>query len=1048
MLNIYKASAGAGKTYTLTKEYIKLLFKKENNYRKTLAVTFTNNACDEMKSRILEALYELSYNPKAAYLEDLMEIEHTNNICDIQEKAHRIFRDLLHNYSFFFIETIDSFTQRVIRNFAKDLNLPPKFSLELDPDTILETIIRKLLTNSAENPELHKLLIDFAFEDIDSNKQTNLKKEIKQASKLLFEEKFQAENVEIATNDFDTILQGMHTFFDEQTGIIKNYEKLVCGYANQAIDVINKAGLSRDDFKKSGKASCIDVLKKIANKDFSKSVEKILTAEMVTTKKLDAGKRMTIELLYSQTLENLLNELQHQLEDTNAKQTYYTAKKYVQHKQGIILSQYIQSELEAYCRDENAFFLSFANMLLKGIINKSDTPFVYEKIGQQIENIMIDEFQDTSNMQWDNFKPIISNLLAAQDTEESSGYGLIIGDVKQSIYRFRNGDWNILHNLTNSDSQEFTINDHSNEIKTNFRSYKNVIEFNNAFFKAYSKFVDSRFNTNYGTEKDTISSIYDDCAQKTKKDSEGCVEIQLINADGSLKANEAKELRLELIFNKVVSLLQQGRNAEDIMILCYRNDTIGEIVQYFNTKKNEEQYKDYENAFSIMSKQALLIDAAPSIQFIINFLRKMTMKDDDKGMEFVKASLAFNYQTLFPESATSESLLDFGTIPDKVIGKNMSIFDTCEQIIMQYKLNEITAEIPFITNFQDIVHSYSKNYNTNISHFLEHWDEIKGKTYLSQSKRIGSLQAATIHSSKGLQYPVVILPDFAKTSAPQYAHALYKTDDNRLPIVELEGDMKETLFKDEFIEEMYLTEIDNINALYVACTRAEEELYIFDTCSSKDAKNKVQFFDEVIANIPSDEYNDYTFRKGTAKGSTKNEKQSNSLEHYVVYQPAARLLPEKNSRHFEDRLNQPQTQREHGLLMHQILEHITTMEDIDRCILQYSPIELMDIQERNELASSLREKLANPRVAPWFTNNWDSILTEQPLMLPNGIEKRPDRMLVRGKDITVIDYKFTKEHEESHIKQVREYMHILSQMGYTTKGYIWYVDLNDIVDVA
>ncbi len=1048
MLNIYKASAGAGKTYTLTKEYIKLLFKKENNYRKTLAVTFTNNACDEMKSRILEALYELSYNPEAPYLKDLMELEQTKNIDDIQKKAHRIFRDLLHNYSFFFIETIDSFTQRVIRNFAKDLNLPPKFSLELDPETILETIIRKLLTNSVENPELHKLLIDFAFEDIDNNKQTNLKNEIKQASKLLFEEKFQAENITASTNDFNEILQGMHSFFEEQSNIIKNYENIVCGYAKQAIKEIEQAGLTRDDFKKSGKASCIDVLKKIASKNFSKGVDRILTAEMATTKKLDAGKRIIIEQLYSQKLESLFGELQNLLTESEEKRKYYTAKKYVQHKQGIILSQYIQSELEAYCRDENAFFLSFANMLLKGIINQSDTPFVYEKIGQQIENIMIDEFQDTSNMQWDNFKPILSNLLAAQDTEEASGYGLIIGDVKQSIYRFRNGDWKILHNLASPNSQEFLINDHSEEIKTNFRSYKNVIDFNNAFFESYSKYVDSLFNQKYGTEKNTITSIYEDCAQKTNKSAEGCVEIQLLNADGSLRSNEAKELQLQKIFEKVLSLLQQGRNPEDIMILCYKNNTISEIVQYFNEKKNDEAYKEYENAFSIMSKQALLVDGAPSIQFIINYLRKMTMKDDDKGMEFVKASLAFCYQTLFPEKATAESLLDFNQIPEKTIGRNMSIFDTCEQIILQYELNTITAETPFLTNFQDIVHSYSKNNNTNISHFLEHWDEIKGKTYLSQSKRIGSLQAATIHSSKGLQYPVVILPDFAKNSAPQHAHALYKTNDKRLSIVELNGDMGETLLKDDFVEEMYLSEIDNINALYVACTRAEEELYIFDVCSSKDAKVKTALFDNTIAQISCDEYNDYTFRKGTAKGSKKNNEKQKGLEKYVVYQPAAKLLPEKNSRHFEDRLNQPQTQREHGLLMHQILEHITTIDDIDRCILQYSPIELIDITEQKEIAQNLREKLANPEVAPWFDNSWDSILTEQTLMLPNGVEKRPDRMLVKGKEITVIDYKFTKEHEDSHIKQVREYMHILSQMGYTTKGYIWYVDLNDIVSVA
>ena len=451
--------------------------------------------------------------------------------------------------------------------------------------------------------------------------------------------------------------------------------------------------------------------------------------------------------------------------------------------------------------------------------------------------------------------------------------------------------------------------------------------------------------------------------------------------------------------------------------------------------------------------------------------KRLNVNDTSKDAQFLDSFLTYTFNTLHKTGfETFAEILELPEYALKPIVQNMSIFETCEHIIENFKLQTLLEETAFLTDFQNIVYSYSKNNNTSISSFLEHWDEIKEKTYLQQAQAHGCMSAATIHSSKGLEYPVVIMPRFIKGKNPRRT-VLYKTNYDDLKLVDLQGDLRQTTLRDEYIEEQYNVEIDDINALYVACTRPKEELYIFDR--SRDGKetstniltsNVVNENANIFCNNPdfaSIEISDYYFRLGEPKPSKTTESNdtivTQNFSSYTIPKLVnngmetdieIKLVPEKNSKHFIEMLDQPQTEREHGLLMHKILEHINTVADIERYVNQYCPPELFPMEEKQEIAEKLRQKITDKRVAHWFDDSWDHILTEQPLLQQNGVEKRPDRMLIKGNDVTIIDYKFGKEQPESYKKQVKEYMNILSQMGYTTQGFIWYVELDDIVTVA
>lgn len=1098
-LQISKASAGAGKTYTLTYIYIKLLFQKILNRtspkdiasKEILAVTFTNNASNEMKGRILSALYKLSVGNHTQYekllLEDLKDKKIDSN--KVRECAKILCKEILHNYSFFYIETIDSFTQRVLKNFAKDLGLQPKFNLELNTDTIIDNIIKNLLINSLDNEELHKTIVEFATEDLEEGKTTNLKNVIREESKKFFTELYQNHYGNASTKEKnDERIETLKFFFKEQDASLKSTKKKIDDIVEQMKASLVKHDFSENDFKKTLQYDIFGTKKFNANK-IQDALDYTTICDSRNLKKPEFVSK--VEALYSDSFSDSLKELY------NIVVEYNTIQLLLKEKQGIILSQYIITELDKYCRDENAFILSFANKFLTDIINENDTPFVYEKIGQYIKHIMIDEFQDTSELQWNNFKPLLLNVFSEVD-----GNALIIGDVKQSIYRFRNGNWHLLHNIGIHD--EFKPFADFKPLNINFRSKSNIIKFNNVFFKRYANVLQDSFNTAFNLHEQTIPEIFDDIKQNLPTDKSirekhtgGYVQVQIIPKNPQTNTDE-ELCKFDYLFDTVVDLFNRGWEPDDVVFLCYRNSEIADLVEYFYQKKKELQDTNPElsSKLSIMSREALLLDNSHAIKFLLAYLQLLTNPTKAEEIEYLQSVLAYTYNTIRQENQTVEraenTLLDHNKLFDaELIHSNLSLYDTCEKIIQKYLCSNdengnfivLPSIAPFITDFQNIIFSYSKNNNASISSFLDYWEESKSKTYLQQDKAKGCMLATTVHSSKGLEYPIVIMPVFIKESNDRFP-VLYETKYEEPKLVFLSGDLSGTAFRDKYIEEKLNKSIDDINAMYVACTRAAEELYIFqqsnnkDITSDKKSQTILQCIDitdrqeqaatesnvlpdtiEATQNTGNEKEEQSIIleigKKTSKTHSLKSENGNSKQINYPIYDIHATLLADKSINDFSECL-ETHPQKEHGILMHKILEHITTERDIERCVNLYCPPELISEEDKNNIKLGLQQYIAKEEVKNWFDDTlWDSIITEQPLLLPhsesihdNRSTRRPDRMMIKGKSITIVDYKFTKDKTESHINQVREYMNILSRMGYSTKGFLWYVELNEVTEVT
>lgn len=1101
-LQIYKASAGSGKTFTLTYNYIVLLFKnllhKTNDMpasNEILAVTFTNNASNEMKERILKSLYKLSNGQYPDYESRLLNDpifsgKDKLNPDKIKDFAKQLYKEILHNYSFFYVETIDSFTQRILKSFAKDLRLQPKFNIELSTDIILDNVIKNLLINSVDNEELRQIIVDFVTTDLEEGKTTSFKKIIKNESKKFFTELYQNAYPETISEEMKKdILKKIEEFFKKQKDVYQKendaisatireikqsiadeglvYEKSALIKTSHFKSELKKYILGEEEFKAS------DIFN--AKRDFD-TFSNIFVAQTYL-KKEDI--RAKICQFYNSKLQELFQKLYDHLI------VYNSAKILLDNQKGITLSHYVQEEIDTYCREENAFILSFANKFLTDIIDGNSTPFVYEKIGQRIRHIMIDEFQDTSKLQWENFKPIIQNALG-----ESFGSSLIIGDVKQSIYRFRNGDWSLLHNLGNNDI--FSQYAENKPLSINYRSKSNIIRFNNIFFKRYAKFIEDKHNTNFETNRNIITKIYEDIEQKLSEDSKkrdeqlgGYVQVQLL-------PHQDDDVKYEHLYNTVTDLFSRGWKPSDIVFLCYEKKHISEIVEYFQKKKTEGG--QYSENLDIISEEALKLANNKAVQFITSYLQLLTNPTKSDELAYLRSTLSLLYNQIHKKQTNEDisSLLENEIFNDIRINANNSLFAICEEIISTFLCEEGTNYIkkeysPYITDFQNIVYEYSKRYSASIPAFLEYWDEKKNNTFLKQNKVDGYMSAYTVHKSKGLEYPIIIMPHLIKKPKDfPNLYQLSKTDEPKISYIK--GDLTHTTFHDVYEEEILNQEIDNINAMYVACTRPVEELYIFEVAGSKSTEKDKQHItgiqsilkDSPISEnrLPNElptflgmniEENEENFfcelgTKSQKNEKTNSEKQGNET-HFIAYNVSNSDIDfaiDKKANNFIEQL-ESNPNREHGTLMHKIMEHIVTDNDIERCVNLYCPIENVPIDEKEEIKNFLIEKITNPRFNKWFTNDWDKVFTEQPILLPENAkdtnselfttnsykdkkELRPDRMLLKGNKITIIDYKFG-EKMEAHKKQVKEYMNILSLMGYETEGFVWYVEKDEVTEI-
>lgn len=1076
-LLVYKASAGSGKTFTLAVQYIRQLIEDPYSYRRILAVTFTNKATTEMKERILSQLYGIATSLKSSdgYLKEIMKTSN-KSVDEIRKAADTALKNIIHDYSRFRIETIDSFFQSVMRNLARELELGANMTIELNNGDVLSDAVDSMIEKlDRMSPTLYWLL-EYIEERIADDKRWNVSSEIKGFGRNIFDEEYIEKGVALREKLKDTkfIPQYRKKLQEKRESILDTMK----GFNEHFQEILNANGLTPADLK-NGARGIGSYFNKIASGKLSNdvrnsTVEKCLEgAENWTTK--TSPYKDTIISLANQVLIQVLNDAENTRMSSN--KVLNSCDMSLRYLNNLQLLMRIDSEVREQNLSHNRFLLSDTNALLHSIIREGDASFVYEKIGTTIDTVMIDEFQDTSRMQWENFHLLLEESLAQKEGS------MIVGDIKQSIYRWRNGDWKILAGLDKDRS--FRLN--SKTLDTNWRSEANIIAFNNDIFTSACKVLNERYKADEGEDCTQLLDAYSDVRQKTSKNTkEGYIKLSFLK---NSEEHPYTDTTMELLAEEVDSLVKKGVRVNDIAILVRKNKSIPAIADYF----------DKNTPYRVVSDEAFRLDASLAVCMLIDGLRYISEPTD----RIACARLAVAYQKEILKKNVDYNTVLLNNVEDylpaefRLMLSEMSLmplYELLEKLFVIFRMDMIEEQDAYLCAFYDAVTEYMQNNSSELTSFLTYWnDTLYAKTI--PSGEISGIRILSIHKSKGLEYHTVLLPfcDW-KMENETYNHMLWcrinEADADKEPFCELDltpvnysSAMAESYFSDSYREERLQLWVDNLNLLYVAFTRACKNLIVWCKDEQKDTVSKLlrESMDcmkeiKMTCNMPeldeedeeNKEENDepIVYEYGEICISSKKKK-SDSTNRLVAIPDAVNVKIEsleteidfKQSNRSADFIRGDEDEEENlrsqyirqGQLLHTLFASIDTKEDLIAAIERLLFEGVIESAEKAQEIYEIAEKALNlDEVKDWYSGEW-TLYNECSIIYNDEQRKmqtrRPDRVMMKGKEVIVVDFKFGKKKPE-YSTQVREYMSLLSEMGYTDiKGYIWYVYSGELENV-
>ena len=1061
-LTVYKASAGSGKTFTLAVEYIKLLVMNPLSYRSILAVTFTNKATEEMKMRILSQLYGIwkQLPDSAVYMQRI--VEETNySEAVISQRAGEALHLLLHNYNYFRVETIDTFFQSVLRNLARELDLTANLRIGLNDTQVEEQAVDQMIDALTHSDVMLQWILKYIMETISDDRSWNIIGQVKQFGRTIFRDYYKEQSG--ALNN----LLGEGNFLDNYMKQMRQIrqaalERMVA-IANTFFDTLESEGLSYEDLN-YGRSGVAGFFFKLQNGQMDESI----IGKRVTDCLLEASKwyakKHPDALHINAVAETTLMPLLRQAIEEQPRQwkLYKSADLTLRHLNQLRLLGSIEQKVRLMNEEANRFLLSDTQQLLHSLIKESDSPFIFEKIGSQLEHVMIDEFQDTSTVQWKNFKVLLQECLSHVDTEN-----LIVGDVKQSIYRWRSGDWRLL----NAIDQEFPHADAMLEIKplkTNYRSCRHIIDFNNAFFTEAARQEYELQRENYPDGAKQLKHAYADVCQEipASRGDDGSVTVRLLTQD-----DYQNKTLLELV-DTVSTLISQGVSPKDIAILVRTNNFIPLVADYFSVHLPEVR---------IVSDEAFRLDASLSVTLLVQALHLLTHPDD----QLAKATIAKIYQrAVLGNQATEDELLVRDIPLDTLLPDaftqhteeliRMPLYELAEHLYTIFQLDTLHEQSAYICAFYDQLNQFVKDNTSDIDAFISEWEEnISRKTI--QSTETDGIRILSIHKSKGLEFDHVIIPfcdwrlDHADILWCQPREAPF----DALPIVPVDYSGKQmmgTIYEHDYLNEHLQNVVDNLNLLYVAFTRASKNLFVFGRRNAKTTRSALienvlpaMQLDGSTLDGMEDDGSDITFTYGRLCVSAQHEsRRSDNVflqpvtpKHITVktFDVKTAFRQSNKSRDFIEGQDEqaPLSYIKTGSVLHEIFSTIRTTEDIDHALLQlqYDGVLYDDEVTREKITALLRKRLEDRRVRSWFSDRWRLFNECSILTMVNGEVKtlRPDRVMTDGQETHVVDFKFGHPDPEYHA-QVRQYMRLLQQMGLPhVKGWLWYVYSNKIEEV-
>ena len=1045
---LYRSSAGSGKTYTLVKEYLSLVLKDPEKFKHILAVTFTNKAAAEMKERILQALKKLAKKEDRVLAKYLS--KENPDLRNIHRLSSDLLTQLLHNYSDFAIMTIDSFIHKVLRSFALEIGLPLTFTIDLNYERIYTYVVERLIGSVGRNEHNTRVILDFVFARIREEKSWNIEPDIRGFVGDLFNEKNTDWAAEVGGFKPEAFERYREQLNEYQDNFIRRMKEL----GDQGLRLIEEEKLSLGDFYKNGAAHFLVKCRDLNRSGLTKfELGKNFLNERWYTQKSSQAFKDQVEALLSSGLSRIHAEII-ELYDHHFK-IALTAHFMLENIYLAAIVSEIKQLIEEYKTRNNVVPISEFNVKVYEIVKHSPVPFIYAILGEKFNHYLIDEFQDTSRMQWENLFPLIDNALAY------NYFNLAVGDGKQSIYRWRGGDVEIMQ----QEIEQGLMGEHLDIelLEDNYRSKENIVNFNNNFFEGIRNF--------YLEKNILLKDIYKDLDQyPLEKHKGGFVSLRFISETS--RKDEADPQVFGIV--------------NDIVTDCLDNlgFKMGDIAILVRAKSEGRKIADnlLRQGRKVVSPDSLTLARVPLVRFLIDVLTYLNNPEDHMTRSSIIYYLCLNQHgtPMTPEvighmfmSKEAESAL----LPDDIkeffkrrkFLIRMPVYEVMEEVIRIFHLEKSLdfETAGYLQAFLNIVSNYSTENNVDFSSFLDWWESNEEDFSLEVPENVDAIKIMTIHKAKGLEFPVVIVPysdwkhamDRQLWLTPDYeTFKLEPKLDIPMPI-KTRGRLDETLFADELTEEKKKVVLDNINLLYVAFTRAVDHLHIICR-KQKEKKNNgpdddlsnYELLRDIAVPIMDSQRElggNYTLGKRVEKKKTPAqtiETEDQRVSEFISTQWYKKITIRRKATEFW-RFDEGYSsdRRSWGILVHYVLSTIQTIEDVPTTVTNIMNSGDIEADERDELIEKINDIFEIAQVRKWFEPGLQ-VFTEAPVITDAGV-LRPDRVVIDEDRVIIIDFK-TGMKSDSHSKQLITYMDAMTAMGHqNVDAFLLYLEQEEIEKV-
>lgn len=1126
MLTIYKASAGSGKTFTLSATFIAHLLSDsvDHPHKHQLAVTFTNKATAEMKIRILQNLYSIahSHDDQDGFFQAVMEeakkcsgaAAENMTPAAIRHRAMQVLGEMIHDYDHFHVKTIDSFFQSILSNLAHEVGLSANFKVELGDSDILGRAVERFMEGVNDNSDELDWLLNYIRKRLEDDTSWNVATQLRQLATELLKERYmlkrhllhlseqpdqEAARREGCVNLDNATVNAYREVLLKQE---RQTRKVLAEAAEEAAHIIEGSmGYEKISYGSQRVKPFIDQCAD-ANCPYKQIKEPNETLKQYAAGAkpfVKGGKKAGVAEHEAENVQLALDQLL---------QTYYECG-YTLHSCALSLENIyplrlldcIDKEVEQLNRENDRFLLAYTPLLFHELTGDADTSFVFERAGTQFRHVMIDEFQDTSPLQWTNMRHLLVESMAQGNS------CMIVGDVKQGIYRFRGGDWNTLANFQECRNNNFAESIEIKTLKRNFRSGETVVDFNNRLFVAASGVVDDQlkadwdYRTNNLPEQLSARHIYPipDPANDSHEVTQipvkagGYVRVEFLPEEKK-KEQEEKTVATpqedtddicveERLAQEILNLNEQGVPLEEMAILVRTNNDTTTLLRHFEAHHPE---------ITLVSEEAFLLGASPAVQILIHALRYIVNNTDAISLAYLQKHCRTDEWNQIVQQLDLWNSQHYGGLP---------FYEITTRLVALFHLEDSAGQSPYLYAFLDTLLKYIDENTADVKQFLQQWDERLHRTAIP-SAAVKGVRILTIHKSKGLAFHTVLIPycDWVVDDVKKPERVWVTPDDepyNAIPLlpIVLKKEAGNSIYQDLYLQEYYNRFIESLNLMYVAFTRTRQNLLIWASLKGKvttvahilhasmlRAGLLQQTEGKKLANVvtigtPSileiKRHDDAPLSGDADSAEQRRQKDPAPLEihsrvvnlDFSAAQSCPQFRQSQQARIFIEaeraidttapadaaEKEQRETFRQTGILLHELMSVIETAADVEPQVKRFIQQGLLPAGKKAEnLRRLILLRLRHPIARQWFDGSW-RLYREATLIYRNAagemVSQRPDRVMTKGGETIVVDFKFGRP-EPEHSEQVSEYARLLQRQDKTrVRAYLWYLYKGDIVEV-